>query len=93
MLQNNSLSSLPSSLLSPLDSLLLLNLSSNALTHSTLGIIVNMIIYIKNKIMTIINIIMSSNSLTHPTTEPALRGQVKLIALDVSHNKLDKVQT
>ena len=59
MLQNNSLSSLPSSLLSPLDSLLLLNLSSNALTHSTL--------------------------------EPALRDQVKLIALDVSHNKLDKV--
>ena len=38
-----------------------------------------------------INMIISFNSLTHPTTEPALRDQVKLIALDVSHNKLDKV--
>ena len=41
--------------------------------------------------MITINMIMSFNSLTHPTSEPALRDQVKLIALDVSHNKLDKV--
>ena len=67
MLQNNSLSSLPSSLLSPLDSLLLLNLSSNALTHSTLGIIVSKIIHFKNKIMITINIIISSNALAHST--------------------------
>ena len=59
MLQNNSLSSLPSTLLSPLDGLLLLNLSSNLLTDSTL--------------------------------RPILRDQVKLIALDLSHNRLAKV--
>ena len=59
MLQNNSLSTLPSSLLSPLDSLLLLNVSSNLLTDSDL--------------------------------RPVLTDQVKLIALDLSHNRLAKV--
>ena len=59
MLQNNSLSSLPSDLLSPLDGLLLLNLSTNLLTDSDL--------------------------------RPILRDQVKLIALDLSHNRLAKV--
>ena len=93
--------------LPPLPSLSLLDLSSSDLSYLSPSLLVttpslkklmlqnNSLSSLPSSLLSPLDSLLllnlSSNALTHSTLEPALRDQVKLIALDVSHNKLDKV--